>query len=82
MQPNHWTTSDHHRSANQWEVYIHGEETLGTSFHDVSAPTRGSKQSDAPRKARAQTAPIANKKRSLNAPDDRGGRDGESETQS
>ena len=39
----------------------------------MSAPTRGSKRSDAARKARAQAAPIAKKKRRLNAPDDRGG---------
>ena len=39
----------------------------------MSAPTRGSKRSDATRKARAQAAPIAKKKRRLNVPDDRGG---------
>ena len=46
---------------------------LGTSLHDMSAPTHGSKQSDAARKSRAQAAPIAKKKRRLNALDDRGG---------
>ena len=65
--------SDHHRSADQWEVCIHGEETLGTSLHNMSAPTRGSKRSDATRKARAQAAPFAKKKRRLNAPGDRVG---------
>ena len=73
--------SDHHRSADQWEVCIHGEETLGTNLHDMFAPTRGSKRSNAARKARAQAAPIAKKKRRLNALDDRGGRGGEGETQ-
>ena len=51
-------------------------------MHDMSAPTRGSKRSDAARKARAQAAPIAKKKRRLNAPDDKGGRGREGETQS
>ena len=46
---------------------------LGTSLHDMSAPTRGSKWIDAARKARAQAVPIAKKKRRLNVPDDRGG---------
>ena len=55
---------------------------LGTSLSDMSAPTHGSKQSDATRKARAQAAPFAKKKRRLNALDDRGGRGGERETQS
>ena len=48
----------------------------------MSAPTHGSKQSDAAKKARAQAAPIAKKKRRLNVLDDRGGRGGEGETQS
>ena len=39
----------------------------------MSVPTRGSKRSDAAKKARAQAAPIAKKKRRLNALDDRGG---------
>ena len=43
LQINHWTTSDHHRSADQWEVCIHGKETLGTSLCNMSAPSRGSK---------------------------------------
>ena len=48
----------------------------------MSAPTRGSKQSDAARKARVQTAPIAKKKRRLNAPDDKGeGKEGETQLQ-
>ena len=72
LQPNHWTTSDHHRSADQWEVCIHGEEMLGTSLRNMSAPTHGSKWSDAARKARAQAVPIAKKKRRLNELDDRG----------
>ena len=37
------------------------------------APTHGSKQSDATRKATAQAAPIAKKKRRLNMLDDKGG---------
>ena len=53
---------------------------LGTSLHDMSAPTHGSKPSDAARKARAQAVPFAKKKRRLNAPDNRGGRGGEGET--
>ena len=48
----------------------------------MSAPTHGSKRSDATKKARPQAAPFAKKKRRLNAPDDRGGRSGEGETQS
>ena len=48
----------------------------------MSAPTHGSKQSNAARKARVQAAPFAKKKRRLNAPDDRGGRGREDETQS
>ena len=40
----------------------------------MSAPTRGSKLSNATRKARAQAVPFAKKKRRLNALDDRGGR--------
>ena len=55
---------------------------LGTSLRDMSAPMHGSKRSDATKEARAQAAPIAKKKRRLNAPDDRRGRDGEGETQS
>ena len=46
---------------------------LGSSLCDMSAPTCGSKRSDAARKARAHAAPIAKKKRRLNAPDHRGG---------
>ena len=38
----------------------------------MSAPTHGSKRSDAARKARAQGAPIAKKKTRLNVLDDRG----------
>ena len=40
---------------------------------DMCAPTHGSKQSAAAKKARAQVACIAKKKRRLNAPDNRGG---------
>ena len=57
----------------QWEVCILGEETLGTSLRNMSAPTRGSKRSDATTKVRAQAVPFAKKKRRLNAPDDRWG---------
>ena len=39
----------------------------------MSAPTCGSKQSDAARNARVQAAPIAKKKIRLNVPDDKGG---------
>ena len=46
---------------------------LGISLRDMSAPTRGRKRSDTAKKARAQAAPIAKKKRRINAPDDRGG---------
>ena len=46
---------------------------LGTSLRDMSTPMCGSKQSNASRKARAQVAPIAKKKRRLNVLDDRGG---------
>ena len=53
LHPNHWTTLDHHRSADQWEVCVQGEETLGTSLRNMFAPTRGSKWSDATKKARA-----------------------------
>ena len=51
-------------------------------MHDMFAPTHGSERSNAARKARAQTAPIAKKKRRLNVPDDSGERGGEGETQS
>ena len=53
----------------QWEVCIHGEETLGTSLRNMSAPARGSKQSGSGRKAMALGAPYARKKRRLNGPD-------------
>ena len=46
---------------------------LGTSLHDMSAPTCGSKRSDASTKARAQATPIAKKKRRLNVLNDKGG---------
>ena len=49
----------------QWEVCIHGEETLGTSLRDMSAPTRDNKQSSSVRKATALGAPHAKKKRRL-----------------
>ena len=56
FQPNHWTTSNHRRSADQWEVCICSEELLGNSLRDMFAPSHGSKQSDAVKKARAQGA--------------------------
>ena len=46
---------------------------VGTSLHDMSAPTCGSKRSKAARKASVQAVPIAKKKRRLNALDDREG---------
>ena len=82
LQPNQWTTLDHHRSVDKWEVCIHGEEMLGTSLHDMSAPSRRSKRSDAIRKVRAQGAPHIKKKKRLNAPDERRGRGRGGETQS
>ena len=39
----------------------------------MSAPTRGSERSDSARKARAQCALYAKKKRRLNGPDERRG---------
>ena len=56
-------------------ICIHGEETLGTSLHNIIAPTRGSKQSDSIKKARAQGVPHAEKKRRLNRPNEKKGRD-------
>ena len=47
----------------QWEVCIHGEETLGTSLHDMLAPAHDSKQSGSVRKATALGAPHAKKKK-------------------
>ena len=47
----------------------------------MSAPTHGSKRSDAARKMRAQATPLAKQTRRLNALDDGGGRGGEGETQ-
>ena len=81
LQPNHWTTSDHHQFVDQWEVCIHGEEMLGTSLHDMSTPSCWRKQSDAIRKVRAQGALHVKKKRRLNAPDKKRGRGGGGETQ-
>ena len=66
----------------QWEVCIHGEETLGTSLRDMSPPTRGSKRSCSGRKATALGAPHARKKRRLNGPDEKRGRSGGGDTQS
>ena len=61
----------------QWEVYICGEEMLGTS---LLAPARsGSKRSDSATKERAQGAPHAKKKR-LKGPNEKRGRAGEGET--
>ena len=66
----------------QWEVCIHGEETLGTSLHNMSAPARGSKGSGSVRKAMGLGAPHAKKKRRLNGPDEKRGRGGGGDTQS
>ena len=66
----------------QWEVCIHGEETLGTSLRNMSAPARGSKRSGSGRKATALGAPHARKKRRLNGPDEKRGRGGGGDTQS
>ena len=66
----------------QWEVCIHGKETLGTSLCDMSAPARGSKRSGSGRKATALGAPHAKKKRRLNRPDEKRGRGGGGDTQS
>ena len=65
----------------QWEVCIHGEEMLGTSLRDMSAPARGSKRSGSGRKATALGAPHARKKRRLNGPDEKRGRSGGGDTQ-
>ena len=53
---------------------------LGTSLCDMSALSRGSKRSDAIRKARAQGVPHVKKKRRLNVSDKRRGRGGGGET--
>ena len=66
----------------QWEVFICSEGTLETSLHDMSTPSRGSKRSDAVRKARAQGAPHVKKKRRFNALDERRRRGGGGDTQS
>ena len=66
----------------QWEVCIHGEEMLGTSLRNMSAPARGSKQSGSVKKATALGAPHARKKRRLNGPDEKRGRGGGGDTQS
>ena len=66
----------------QWEVCIQGEETLGTSLRDMSAPARESKRSGSVRKATALGAPHAKKKRRLNGPDEKRGRAGGGDTQS
>ena len=65
----------------QWEVCIHGEETLGTSLRNMSAPVRGSKQSNSVRKTMALGAPHAKKKRRLNGPDEKRERGGGGDTQ-
>ena len=65
----------------QWEVCIHGKETLGTSLRDMSAPAHDSKQSGSVRKAAALGAPHARKKRRLNGPDEKRGRGGVGDTQ-
>ena len=66
----------------QWEVCIHGEETLGTSLHDMSAFVHDSKRSGSVRKATALGAPHTKKKRRLNGPDEKRGRGGGGDTQS
>ena len=65
----------------QWEVCIHGEETLGTSLRDMSAPARDSKRSGIVRNAMALGAPHAKKKKRLNGPDKKRGRGGGRDTQ-
>ena len=55
---------------------------LGTSLRNIFAHPRGSKQSDAIRKARAQGALDVKNKRRLNVPDEKMGRGGDRETQS
>ena len=66
----------------QWEVCIHGEETLRTSLRNMSAPAHDSKRSGSVRKATAVGAPHAKKKRRLNGPDEKRGRCGGGDTQS
>ena len=73
--------SDHHRSTDQWEFCICGEETLETSLHDMSASSHGSKRSDAVKKVRAQGPLHVKNKRRLNALEERRGRGGGGETQ-
>ena len=51
-------------------------------MHDMSAPTRGSKQSGSDRKAMALGTPHSKKKRRLNGPDEKRGRGGGGDTQS
>ena len=55
----------------QWEVYICGEEMLGTN---LLAPARsGSKRSDSTTKKRAQGAPYAKKKKRLKGANEKRG---------
>ena len=42
----------------QCEVCIRGEETLGTSLRDMSAPARGSKRSDTARRRGHKLRPL------------------------
>ena len=65
----------------QWDVCIHGDEMLGTSLRNMSAPAHGSKQSSNITKARALGALHTKKKRTLNGPDERRGRGGGGSTQ-
>ena len=65
----------------QWKVCIRGDETLGTTLRDISAPVRGSKQSSSITNVRALGAPHAKKKRRLNGLDERRGRGGGADTQ-
>ena len=57
----------------QWEVCNHGEETLGTSLHNMSAPTRGSKQSGSIRKATVLGHPTPGRKEDSMGKKKRGG---------
>ena len=55
---------------------------LGTSLHDMSIPSRGSKQTDAVKKAREQGVPHVEKKGRLSGLNERMGRGRGAETQS
>ena len=53
----------------QWEVCVRGDETLGTSSRNMSAPACGSKRSSSITKVRALGAPHTKRKRRINGPD-------------